>query len=217
VRGERSRRRWDELLDPGKDGLAEDEEGKGHMTLTSDERTTEVPMTTTLSPRKGRRAAGTGALLIFGAVFASLPAGRARSEGPVQAANVVVSWPNAERMTPEELAKLLQAPGAEKPLMFHVGFRVLYTQAHIPGSQYAGPGKDPSAVDVLGKAVAALPRTTPIVLYCGCCPWERCPNLEKPWTMLQAAGFTRVKVLYIEKNFGRDWVQKGYPSEASRG
>ncbi len=173
-------------------------------------------MTTALSPRSPR-AAGAGALLILGAMLTSLPAGRARSDGPAPAPKAAPSWPNAERTTPEELAKLLQTPGAERPTMFHVGFRVLYTQAHIPGSQYAGPGSDASAVDALRKAVAALPRTTPIVLYCGCCPWERCPNLEKPWTMLQAAGFTRVKVLFIAKNFGQDWVQKGYPSEATRG
>jgi thiosulfate/3-mercaptopyruvate sulfurtransferase len=176
----------------------------------------EVPMTATLAPRS-RRAAGAGALLILGALLASLPSGRARSDGPVPATKAAPSWPNAERTTPEELAKLLQTPGAEKPVMFHVGFRVLYTQAHIPGSQYAGPGVDAAAVDALRKAVAALPRTTSIVLYCGCCPWERCPNLEKPWTMLQAAGFTHVKVLFIAKNFGQDWVQKGYPSEASHG
>jgi hypothetical protein len=28
-----------------------------------------------------------------------------------------------------------------------------------------------------------------------------------------ALGFTRVKVLYIENNFGQDWADKGYPVE----
>jgi hypothetical protein len=175
-------------------------------------------MLTSLDHGRNRRFANTGAAsLILAALVTFLPASIARCEGPAPTAKATPSWSNAERTTPEELAKLLQTPGAEKPVMFNVGFRVLYTQAHIPGSQYAGPGVDPAAVDTLRKAVAALPKTTSIVLYCGCCPWERCPNLEKPWTMLQAAGFTRVKVLYIPKNFGQDWVQKGYPSEASNG
>ncbi|MFI5180043.1 MAG: rhodanese-like domain-containing protein [Thermoanaerobaculia bacterium] len=117
-------------------------------------------------------------------------------------------------MTPEQLAQTLRSTGAEKPAMFQVGFRVLFAQAHIPGSQYAGPGSKQTGLDTLRKAVAAFPKTKPIVLYCGCCPWERCPNLEQPWTMLRAVGFTRVKVLYIPKNFGQDWAQKGYPVES---
>lgn len=32
--------------------------------------------------------------------------------------------------------------------------------------------------------------------------------------MLVAAGFSSVKVLYVPKNFGQDWVQKGYPTES---
>ena len=117
-------------------------------------------------------------------------------------------------MTPEELVRILRSPGAEKPAIFHVGFRVLFAQAHIPGSQYAGPGMKQAGLDALRKAVASTSKTKLIVLYCGCCPWERCPNVEQPWRTLVAAGFTRVKVLYIPKNFGQDWVQKGYPVEA---
>jgi thiosulfate/3-mercaptopyruvate sulfurtransferase len=175
----------------------------------------EVFMTTRFHTRRNPRAAGVGAAsLILGALLAWFPATPARSDGPAPPPKPVESWKDAERITPEELVKILRAPGAEKPAMFQVGFRVLFAQAHIPGSKYAGPGVDPSAVEALGKSVSALPKTTPIVLYCGCCPWERCPNLERPWAMLRAAGFTRVQVLFIPKNFGQDWVQKGYPAEA---
>lgn len=136
-----------------------------------------------------------------------------RAEAPAPAVKVPTSWQDAERLTIEELAKLLKST-AERPAMFHTGFRVLFVQAHIPGSQFAGPGANQTGLDALRKAVAALPKTKPIVLYCGCCPWERCPNLEQPWRLLVAAGFTNVKILFIPTNFGRDWVQKGYPSES---
>jgi len=172
-------------------------------------------MTTSLDPRPGRLAPGVGAaLLVLGALVTCFPPAQALSDGPAPPSKPVESWQDAERITPEELAKLLRTPGADKPAMFQVGFRILFAQAHIPGSHFAGPGMDPAAVEALRKTVAALPKTTPIVLYCGCCPWERCPNLQKPWAMLRAAGFTRVKVLYIPKNFGQDWAQKGYPVEA---
>ena len=162
-----------------------------------------------------RRASGLQpAALLLLALFSLGPASPARTEGP---APTPTSWQDARKVTPEELAKTLRTAGAEKPAMFHVGFRVLFVQAHIPGSQYAGPGANAAGLDALRKAVAALPRTKPIVLYCGCCPWERCPNMEQPWRILVAAGFSNVSVLVIPKNFGQDWAQKGYPVESGDG
>lgn len=173
-------------------------------------------MNSTFHAFRNRRATRSStASFLLGALFIWIPAWPARSESPAPTSKPVDSWRDAERMTPEDLAQVLRTAGAEKPAIFNVGFRVLFAQAHIPGSQYAGPGKDQTGLDALRKAVSALPKTNPIVLYCGCCPWERCPNLEQPWRLLVAAGFTRVKVLYIPKNFGQDWVQKGYPVEPS--
>lgn len=145
------------------------------------------------------------------AVFALGPALPARTE---TAAPAPTSWDDAKRLVPEELAKALRTPGAEKPALFHVGFKVLFLQAHIPGSRFAGPGASPAGLDAVRTAAAAFPKTKPIVLYCGCCPWERCPNMEQPWRALVAAGYTNVSVLYIPKNFGQDWVSKGYPTES---
>ena len=171
-------------------------------------------MNSTFHAFRNRRATRSRTPSLFlGALIILIPAWPARSESPTPPSKRVDSWRDAERMVPEDLAQVLRSAGAEKPAIFNVGFRVLFAQAHIPGSQYAGPGKDQTGLDALRKAVSALPKTNPIVLYCGCCPWERCPNLEQPWRLLVAAGFTRVKVLYIPKSFGQDWVQKGYPVE----
>jgi rhodanese-related sulfurtransferase len=100
---------------------------------------------------------------------------------------------------------------SEKPLMIHVGSHVLYSQAHIPGSEYIGPASSDSALEALRKRVKPLPRNQSIVLYCGCCPWSHCPNIQPADDALHAMGFTNVKVLYIANNFGTDWVDKGYP------
>ncbi len=164
---------------------------------------------------RDRRAPSSRAVaLLLGALAASLSAAPARGAGPDPQQQAAAAWESAERIAPADLAKILKTAGAEKPVLLQVGFRVLYVQAHIPGSQYVGPGSKQEGIDALRKAVAPLPKTTPIVLYCGCCPWERCPNLKQPWTMLKDAGFTRVKLLDIPKNFGQDWVQKGYPVES---
>ncbi len=112
---------------------------------------------------------------------------------------------------PEDLAKILQSPKAEKPLLIHVGFHVLYLQGHIPGSEYFGPTSDPAAVHKLRARVEALPRNKFIVLYCGCCPWDHCPNLKPADDAMRAMGFTNVKVLYIADNIVTNWRDKGYP------
>jgi len=114
-------------------------------------------------------------------------------------------------INPEELAKLLQSRN-EKPLMLQVGSHNLFSQAHIPGSEYIGPGGNEAGLQQLRKRVESLPRTKFIVLYCGCCPWSHCPNVKPADDALHAMGFTKVKVLYISDNFGTNWVDKGYPT-----
>lgn len=113
---------------------------------------------------------------------------------------------------PEALANGLDSSGGEKPIIIQVGFRKLYEQAHIPGSEYFGPGSEEDARQQLEKRVQPLPRTKLIVLYCGCCPWDHCPNVKPAYNLLRSLGFTNVKVLYIANNFGDDWVNKGYPT-----
>ncbi len=116
-----------------------------------------------------------------------------------------------ELLQPRELADILADAEGPKPLLIHVGFRVLYEQAHIPGSEYIGPT---STKDVLGrllKRVEPLARGTYIVIYCGCCPWSDCPNVNPAYRELSGLGFTKVKILYIADNFGKDWVARGFP------
>ena len=112
---------------------------------------------------------------------------------------------------PEELVNLLKSARGPKPLILQVGFRILYVQAHIPGAEYIGPASEVQGVDHLRKRVQDLPRAQFIVLYCGCCPWSKCPNVNPAYQELRAMGFSNVKLLYIADNFGEDWVDKGYP------
>lgn len=119
--------------------------------------------------------------------------------------------PLSRMINPDELVKILQSPKGEKPLMLQVGSHVLFSQAHIPGSEYIGPANTGSGLEQLRKRVDSLPRKKSIVIYCGCCPWSHCPNVQPADDTLRSMGFTHVKVLFIANNFGADWVDKGYP------
>ena len=111
---------------------------------------------------------------------------------------------------PEELAKALQS--SAKPTVLNIGPRVIYVQAHIPGAEYIGPTANPEGLEKLRARAASLPRDSFLVIYCGCCPWEHCPNIRPEYKELKQMGFTRLKVLYIANSFGSDWVEKGYPT-----
>ncbi len=124
----------------------------------------------------------------------------------------VTSLTSAQLITPEELVTALKAAKGEKPLILNVGPRLLFAQAHIPGAEFIGPGSDPEALQALRTRVKSLPRNKFIVLYCGCCPWNHCPNVLPAYRALAEMGFTKAKVLYITDNLGADWVYKGYPT-----
>jgi thiosulfate/3-mercaptopyruvate sulfurtransferase len=119
--------------------------------------------------------------------------------------------PSSRLINPDELVKILQSARSDKPLMIQVGSHVLYSEAHIPGSEYIGPASGENGLQALRKRVESLPRNKFVVLYCGCCPWGHCPNVKPADDALHAMGFAHVKVLYIANNFGTDWVEKGYP------
>jgi hypothetical protein len=134
--------------------------------------------------------------------------------GPAQGKSTPPSpIPAAELINAQDLAKILQSPQGERPLLIYVGFRLPYTQAHIPDSEYFGPAANQAVVQQLQKHVQGLARNRFIVIYCGCCPWSHCPNVKPAYEALHNLGFTKLKVLYIPDNLGTDWVNKGYPIE----
>jgi thiosulfate/3-mercaptopyruvate sulfurtransferase len=113
---------------------------------------------------------------------------------------------------PKDLAAQLRSESA-KPVIIQVGPNVLYRSHHIVGAVYGGPGSKPEGLDVLKAAVKDLAHDRDIVIYCGCCPWDRCPNIKPSLELLKQLGFTHVKAMYSETNFKTDWIDPGYPVE----
>lgn len=118
-------------------------------------------------------------------------------------------------MQPQELSAMLIHKKSTGPVILQVGSQVMFEEAHIRGAEYAGPGSQEAGLKLLRKRVAGLKRDTPIVIYCGCCPWNHCPNIWPAYKTLVGMGFTHVRALYLADNFGSDWVNKGYPVEGS--
>ena len=121
---------------------------------------------------------------------------------------MAADFPVAE---PKDIAATVAKPNA--PAVLYVGPNVLFRSKHIPGSVYAGPGVKAEGLELLKAAVGKLPKDREIVLYCGCCPWDHCPNIKPAMEMLKGMGYTHAKAMYIPENFKSNWIDKGYPVE----
>lgn len=124
-----------------------------------------------------------------------------------------VPWSASQVITPETLAKELTLPRDQRPAIVCVGFKFLYQQGHIPDALYKGPAREASGLEQLLAWAHSIPAGTPVVIYCGCCPFTECPNVRPAFQALRTAGLTRVQVLDIEHSFAKDWTQKGYPTK----
>ena len=150
-----------------------------------------------------------GALLSAGAALATLaarPVFAARDDGaPAD------PWTAAQTVQPAAFAKeLADAKATAKPTILCVAPRAMYIGGHIPGALFHGPGGKPEGLDDLKKWAQSVPRSANIVIYCGCCPLERCPNLCPAFVALRDMGFTHLRALLIPTNFYTDWVKPGY-------
>ena len=149
-------------------------------------------------------------LLILGASAAWSWAGPAR---PPHSSHTSPAnpWQTNQVVQPAALAKTLSADTGIRPLVLCVGFPILYQGGHIVGAQLAGPASRPAGLQALKRAVRHLPHHKHIVIYCGCCPWNRCPNIRPAFRTLRKLGFTNVQVLSLPTNFRTDWIARGFP------
>jgi thiosulfate/3-mercaptopyruvate sulfurtransferase len=126
-------------------------------------------------------------------------------QGHTLFAQTPINWTADQLMQPADLAKAIEAK-KDVPLLYCVG-----PGAPIQGSINIGPGHDENNMKAFKKALATLPKDAAIVIYCGCCPFEHCPNVRPAIDALKQAGFTNYKLLNLEHNIKTDWLDKGYP------
>ena len=128
---------------------------------------------------------------------------------PLLAQNTV-PWSDAQTVQPADLNKELANPKTA-PVVLFVGFQRLYSAGHIKGAQYHGSGGNSEGLRQIKSWAAGLPRSTNLVIYCGCCPLDHCPNIRPAFTALHDLGFTQLRVLILPTSFEADWANKGLP------
>lgn len=115
-------------------------------------------------------------------------------------------WKENQLMPPAELAAIINNPNALKPFIFSIG-----PGAYVKGSIDIGPANEKDNLKKLKAELSKLPKNANIVIYCGCCPFEHCPNIRPAFELLNKMKLTNHKLLSLQKNIKVDWIDKGYP------
>ena len=131
---------------------------------------------------------------------------KAQSIAPVLQAQ---PWTIAELLEPADLANTINTkPDEVQPLILSIG-----PAAMIKGSIDIGPVSDTDNLDKLKEVLSSQTRDQEIIIYCGCCPFDRCPNIRPAFKLLKDMHFTKAKLLNLKTNIRADWLDKGYPTE----
>jgi thiosulfate/3-mercaptopyruvate sulfurtransferase len=115
------------------------------------------------------------------------------------------NWTNEQLIKPAQLAKLIET-GSNIPVLISVG-----PGASIPHSIAIGSVNQKENLAALDSTLQGLDKNAAIVVYCGCCPYEHCPNVRPAIALLKEYRFTNYKLLDLPHNIKADWLDKGYP------
>ena len=116
-------------------------------------------------------------------------------------------------IAPAALAARMNDVAAGKIAVLYVGPDALFERGHVPGARNVGEAGSASGRRAVAEAIAALPKETEIVVYCGCCPVVNCPNVRPASAVIRASGRSNAHVLDLPTRFATDWADKGYPVE----
>ncbi|MEN5058957.1 rhodanese-like domain-containing protein [Sphingobacterium kitahiroshimense] len=115
-------------------------------------------------------------------------------------------WEAKQLLDPEVLAQSIQEEKANDYLILSVG-----PDALIKGSVDIGPTGDPENIKNLKTYLKGLKHDKKVIIYCGCCPLDKCPNIRPAFSMLHKIGFESARVLNLAQNIKVDWLDKNYP------
>ena len=138
-------------------------------------------------------------LLAAAILFSSISCAQPQSDEP---------WTDKQLKDPAVLAATLADAKAPKPVIFNIG-----PVQQIKGAIAIGPTGVQENLDKLNQRLAKLPRDKEVIIYCGCCPFRRCPNVRPAFELLKQMKFTKAKLLNLPTSLNEDWISKGYPME----
>jgi len=117
-------------------------------------------------------------------------------------------WREDQLITPSALAELISKKADVK--IYNIG-----VVQNIKGATNTGAASDAVNLEKLKEVLKTMPKNQSIVIYCGCCPMGKCPNIRPAFKALAEQKFTNVRLLDLPDNIKIDWIDKGYPVEST--
>jgi thiosulfate/3-mercaptopyruvate sulfurtransferase len=115
------------------------------------------------------------------------------------------NWTRKQLMEPSSLADAITTK-TDVPVIISVG-----PGAIIPNSIDVGMASTQEGLDSLKTRLNTIAKDQKIVIYCGCCPFEHCPNVRPAIDVLKQMNFTNYFLLNLPHNIKIDWIEQGYP------
>ena len=120
-----------------------------------------------------------------------------------------INWTDKQLIEPADLANQING-GKDLPAIIGVG-----PVPTIPHAVEIGMVNKKEGIADLKKYLGKIPRDKKIVIYCGCCPFDHCPNIRPAINALKEMKFTNYFLLNLPHNIRKDWIDKGYPVSKS--
>ena len=120
-----------------------------------------------------------------------------------------VNWAEKQIIEPSALANSIITK-KDVPVIISVG-----PGTTLPNSVDVGMVNTKEGLDKLKTQLANLPTNKKIVIYCGCCPYDHCPNVRPAINAFKDLKFTNYYLLDLPHNIKKDWIEKGYPVSKS--
>jgi thiosulfate/3-mercaptopyruvate sulfurtransferase len=115
-------------------------------------------------------------------------------------------WKPEQLIAPADLAAIINDSTVLQPLIISIGPAGL-----IKGAVDIGPVHEKENLNKLKKLLSEEKKDREIIIYCGCCPFQNCPNIRPAFSLLNSMKFTKHKLLNLPHNLKADWINYGYP------
>lgn len=117
-------------------------------------------------------------------------------------------WKPSQLVETKDLANTIKKNKAGNLLILSIG-----PDSVIKGSVDVGATHDAKNIEKLKSHLKNVSKNKEVIIYCGCCPFSRCPNIRPAFKTLKELGFKNAKLLNIPNNIKTDWIDHDYPTE----
>ncbi|WP_367866685.1 rhodanese-like domain-containing protein [Pedobacter sp. WC2423] len=115
-------------------------------------------------------------------------------------------WKEGQLISPAALAGMISKK--EDVKVYNIG-----VVQNIKGATNLGAASETENLNKLKEILKTTAKNKAIVIYCGCCPMDRCPNIRPAFKAFVDQKFTNVRLLELPTNIKTDWIDHGYPVE----